>query len=207
MNKRATPLLLTLLLLTLLLAACGQSTTPATSSDDSMAGMDHGEMGMEDDMAASLESMEGAEFEIAFLDAMIPHHQSAIEMAEIALERSARPEIQGAAQAIIAAQQAEIAQMTGWLQEWHGVAPSGEDHGMSMMAEVEALRTVPAEEFDVAFLEAMIPHHDGAIEMAELVAGRTDRPELLAVAEAILSAQRTENEQFERWIAEWGGSN
>ena len=220
MHRRSNIFLVTLLMLMALLAACSQAPTAApeeagaadsesaaVDDGDSMAGMDHGEMGMADDMAATLETLEGDEFEIAFIDAMIPHHESAIEMAEIALERSQRPELQAAAQAIIAAQQAEITQMTGWLEEWHGATPSGQDHGMAMADEVEALRTVAAEEFDVAFLEAMIPHHDGAIEMAELVAGRTDRAELNALAEAVLAAQRTENEQFEQWIADWGASS
>lgn len=215
-------------MLVALLVACGQSDTPATTGDaggaattsaatagesemtaegDSMAQMDHGDMGTDDDMSATLETLEGAKFEIAFIDAMIPHHQSAIEMAQIALERSQRPELQAAAQAIIAAQQAEIDQMTAWLQEWHGATPSDQDHGMAMTADIEALHTVPTEEFDIAFLEAMIPHHDGAIAMAELVPGRTERAELIELAEAILSAQRAENEQFEQWIAEWGGAS
>lgn len=207
MNKKLPLTLLTLLVALALLAACGQTTTSAptpSTSDDTMAGMDHGEMGSEDDMAAELEGLSGAEFEAAFIDAMIPHHQSALEMAQIALERSERPELRAAAQEIIDAQTVEIAQMTGWLQEWSGQTPSGEDHGMSMAADMEALRSIPAEEFDVAFLEAMMEHHDGAIEMAALVPGRTERAELLTAAEAIIAAQQSENAQFEQWIAEWG---
>nr|MBA3533679.1 DUF305 domain-containing protein [Ardenticatenales bacterium] len=123
--------------------------------------------------------------------------------AEIALERAQREEIKGAAQAIIDAQQTEIDEMTGWLQEWHGTAPSGEDHDMGMPEEMENLRTVPVEQFDVAFLEAMIPHHQAAIQMATLVSERTDRAELNTLAEAIMETQQAEIEQFESWKEEW----
>lgn len=208
--------LLSLLGILFILAACSQNTSDISGTDGmgemeghesaSMDKADH-EMTMADGMVAELESLTGSEFEVAFMDAMIPHHQSAIEMAQIALERSQRPELKVAAQAIIDAQQKEITEMKGWLQEWHSKAPSGMDHGMAMEAEMEALRTVPANEFDVAFLRAMIPHHDGAIQMAELVAERNTRPELNAMAEAIISSQRTENQQFEQWIKEWSSGS
>jgi uncharacterized protein (DUF305 family) len=188
-----------------LLAACAP-----TASESGMEGMEHGEDGTMDDMASmeagveALSALSGDEFEIAFLDAMIPHHQSAVEMATIALERAQRPETKAAAQAIIDAQDAEIAQMTAWLNEWHGRTPSGDDHGMAMPNETEALRTVAAEAFDVAFFEAMIPHHESAIDMAELVPERTNRSELLGLATAIVTTQQAEIAQFQGWLAEWG---
>lgn len=206
MIRKSTTTLLALLVALALLAACGQTTSvapTAASGDDPMTGMSHDAMGAEDEMAA-LGEMTGEPFGAAFLDMMIPHHQSAIEMAQLVLERSERPELRAAAQEIITTQSAEIAQMTTWLQEWYGQTPSGEDHGMAMAAEMEALRATPAAAFDVAFLEMMIEHHEGAIEMAQLVSTRTERPELRAAAEAIIAAQERENAQFEQWIAAWG---
>ncbi len=170
-----------------------------------MDGMPH-EMDPSVSMSAALLPLEGDAFEVAFMDAMIPHHQSAVDMAQVALERTQRPELKAAAQAIIDAQLGEIAEMKRWLQTWHGESPSGMSHGMDMGAEIEALRAIPAEEFDVAFLTAMIPHHADAIQMAELVADRSDRPELNDLAEAIISSQQQEIEQFEQWISEWGGA-
>lgn len=190
----------------LILAGCAPA--PAAQTGGDMEGMDHGDDGASHDMDAmnagveSLKPLSGDEFEIAFLDSMIPHHQSAVEMAEIALERAQSEETRAAATAILAAQETEIAQMTLWLQEWHGRAPSGDDHGMAMAAETEALRTIPAEEFDAAFYNAMIPHHESAIVMSELIPDRTTRPELVALGDAIISAQRTEIAQYEAWLAQ-----
>lgn len=198
-------ILLVLALATVFIGACA----PVATDNNDMAGMEHGSDGAMDDaamMEAGVEkiaTLSGDEFEIAFLDAMIPHHQSAVEMATIALERSQRPEIQAAAQAIIDAQASEIAQMRQWLEAWHGRAPSGDTHGMAMVNETEALRTVAAEEFDVAFLEAMIPHHESAIAMAELVASRTERLELQTLATAIATTQAVEIAQYQAWIAAW----
>ena len=73
-------------------------------------------MGAEDDMAAAMESLEGAEFEIAFLDGMIPHHQSAIDMAEVQLEMGTDEGTRAMAQEIIDAQEAEIAEMRTMLE-------------------------------------------------------------------------------------------
>ncbi|MDQ4075455.1 MAG: DUF305 domain-containing protein [Chloroflexota bacterium] len=85
---------------------------------------------------------------------------------------------------------------------------AGRDHSgvaMDEMGMVEELAALEGEAFEIAFIDTMIPHHEGAIEMAELVPTRTDRPELNAVAQAILDAQRTENEQFAAWIETWSG--
>ena len=58
-------------------------------------------------------------FDQAFIDAMIPHHESAISMAEVANEESDNPRIQNLAQRIIEAQESEIEQMTEWREEWY----------------------------------------------------------------------------------------
>jgi len=204
-RRALTPLLLTLALF--LVSACSPAATETGNTpDDGMGGMEHsddGTMTEMDDMAEmqagvdAIAALSGEEFEIAFLDAMIPHHQSAIEMATIALERAQDPETKSAAQAIIAAQEAEIAQMTGWLNEWYGRTPSGDEHGMAMPNETESLRTIPSDEFDSAFYAAMIPHHESAIAMAELVAERTQRPELTTLATAIITTQQAEIAQFQ----------
>lgn len=195
-----------------ILIACTALTTagPGTTGGDDMAGMDHNQDSTSDDMAAmesttnELAALNGAEFEIAFLDAMIPHHQSAIDMAQIALERGQREEIKTLAQAIITAQEAEIDQMTTWLNDWHGRAPSGEDHGMTMADATENLRTMAAEEFDLAFVNAMIPHHETAVQMAELVAERTARAELQTMATDIITSQQAEIDQMNQWATAWG---
>lgn len=64
-----------------------------------------------------------APFEQRFIEAMIPHHESAIAMSRDALQKAERAEIKGLAQAIIAAQEGEIAQMRAWMKQWYGIEP------------------------------------------------------------------------------------
>lgn len=94
--------------------------TPATSMVD-MTSMQH-----LDDPAADAEALKTAAgpFDQAFIEMMIPHHQSAVAMAEVALQHAIHPEIKSLAQAIIDAQQREIAQMQSWLAEWYGATPA-----------------------------------------------------------------------------------
>jgi uncharacterized protein (DUF305 family) len=84
-----------------------------------MQGMDMASMTM--DMAPQIKDLwlVEADFDKAFIDAMIPHHQSAIDAAEMALDNAEHPEIQELAQAIIDAQQREIDEMTAWREEWY----------------------------------------------------------------------------------------
>ncbi len=146
-----------------------------------------------------------------FLAAMIEHHQGAIDMATIALERAEHPEVRQLSHDIIAAQQAEIEQMRAWQREWFGAeaTPGGHaGHGMSdqemgMDVDLEELRR--AEPFDRAFLEAMIRHHEGAVRMAEQIRASTQRPELQELASEIITTQRAEIEQMRAWLADWYG--
>ena len=203
---RITPLktLLSTLLMLLTVSCAPAVTETGGSSTGAMSAMDHDMAEMQAGVDA-IAALSGDEFEIAFLDAMIPHHQSAVEMAMIALERGQQPETTAAAREILDSQEAEIARMTTWLLEWHGRKPSGDTHGMAMPNETEALRTVPAAEFDAAFFAAMIPHHESAIEMAELVEGRTQRPELTTLATAIITTQQAEIARFRTRLEENDG--
>jgi uncharacterized protein (DUF305 family) len=145
-----------------------------------------------------------------FLAAMIEHHQGAIEMAQIALERTEREEVRRLAVEILSVQQAEIEQIRTWQQEWFGLSATPAAHGghemspeeMGMDVDLEELRR--AEPFDRAFLEAMIRHHEGAVRMAEQIRSSTERPELLELADQIITAQQAEIEQMRTWLAEWG---
>jgi uncharacterized protein (DUF305 family) len=86
-----------------------------------------GFMGMEEmmgNMTMELSGKTGNEFDRAFIEEMIVHHEGAVEMAEMALENAERAEIKTMANAIISAQTTEINQMKGWLQDWYGASAS-----------------------------------------------------------------------------------
>jgi uncharacterized protein (DUF305 family) len=149
-----------------------------------------------------------------FIEHMIPHHEGAIEMAVLAQEKSSDPEILDLADAIISSQTEEIEQMEDWYKEWYGIefpvienARMGMGRGMmhgGMMggdtADIEALEN--AEDFDTAFLEEMIPHHQMAVMMAQMLLSGTSRPEMQQLAEEIIVAQEDEIEQMRMWLSE-----
>ncbi len=161
--------------------------------------------GNEDDAGA-----EHNDADVAFAQQMIPHHEQAVEMAELAETRAESQEVRDLAADIEAAQGPEIETMTGWLEEWgeevDGDGMSGMDHGeMSsddmpgMMSEEDmaALEAATGAEFDQMFLTMMIEHHEGAIEMAKTEQAEGEFPDAVALAEDIESAQADEIEAME----------
>lgn len=154
------------------------------------------------------------DFDLRFIDGMILHHQGAISMAEAALQQSDRNEIKTLAQAIVSAQQGEIEQMQQWRKQWYPDA--GPDpvmyHGQAqhaMSPEMQADMMMSADlgtadaNFDLRFINGMIPHHEGALDMAKQVLEQSDRPELQQLAQAILSTQQQEIDQMEQWRQDW----
>jgi uncharacterized protein (DUF305 family) len=125
-----------------------------------------------------------------FAEMMIPHHQQAIEMSDLALKNSTNPEILALAQEIKDAQAPEIEQMKSWGAS--SMAHMGHMmDGMLSDEEMSALAAASGSEFDRLFLEGMIKHHEGAIDMAEMVID-SKKAEVAALANAIIEAQRAE---------------
>lgn len=147
----------------------------------------------------------GVEFntaDVEFLQGMIPHHEQAIEMADIALDPTvgASAEVVDLATRVKAAQDPEIEQMTGLLTAWGQpvqMDTSG-GHDMSTMEgtmtaeQMDALSAASGAEFDMMWLESMISHHEGAIAMAQAVKGSGSNPEAIALADQIIAAQQAE---------------
>jgi uncharacterized protein (DUF305 family) len=141
-----------------------------------------------------------------FIEQMIPHHEGAIDMAKVALERSQRAEVRSLANDIISAQTEEISQMQRWYQDWFGKAPAASGgHGMhmnGMSGDTGSLRTTS--DFDREFVTQMITHHEMAVMMAQMLQSSTDRPEMKQLASNIISSQTKEIEMMRGWLKEWG---
>lgn len=161
-------------------------------------------------------SMMGQNIDQHFIVQMIPHHEGAIEMAKIALERSKRPEIISLANGIIEAQTHEINDMTGWYTDWFGSAPPKGGIGMrggkmmhmgGMMGDTDDLKTVAAADFDREFIDQMIPHHEMAVMMASMLQATTDRAEMKTLADQIITSQSREIEMMRSWRASWYPAN
>lgn len=155
-----------------------------------------------------------------FIDMAVPHHEAAVAMAEIAQQRAEHPELRRMADDMVADQSREIRQLKAWRREWFGSgdtptmkempmlpgmsmprgAPMSEET-MDMTAEVDGLRD--ADPFDRAFIDAMVPHHEQAIEAARIVLDQTGRDELRRLARDIVEAQTREVQRLQEWRAAW----
>lgn len=151
-------------------------------------------------IAAGCGGEETPPYDRAFIDAMVPHHLQAIEMAREAKDAGlTEPELVQIADDVIRTQQAEIDQMTAWREEWFGSSEIDPDGGeaLGMTAEQMGMTheegsLAEAEDGDAAFAAAMIAHHNGAISMASRALDRAEHDELLALARAIIAAQKAE---------------
>jgi uncharacterized protein (DUF305 family) len=118
--------------------------------------------------------------DIKFAQQMIPHHQQAVQMADLASTRASNADVKQLALQIKAAQDPEINLMKGWLGQWH--QPTGDMSGMSMGSGSSEMASMPGmmsdadmtklaaangADFDKQFLTMMIGHHEGAITMAK----------------------------------------
>ncbi len=153
-----------------------------------------------------------------FIEMMIPHHEGAIAMARLALETSKRPEILSLADGIIEAQTREIEQMQEWYTQWFGtnvkdftamnemMGHGGMGmHMMGMEGDLNELKT--ALNFDIAFINQMIPHHEMAIMMAQMLQAGTQRPEMRELADQIITSQSREIEMMKSWRNAWATNN
>ncbi len=179
---------------TLVLAGCS-----AGNDDGSMPGMDHG---------SSEQAADVNDADVMFALMMIVHHEQAIEMSDIVLAKEGvAPEVVALAEQIKAAQGPEIEQLQGWLEDW-GVDPEeqqvdGMDHGDGMMTEddLAALESADGVETSQLFLEQMIVHHEGAVEMAQTQVDDGSNPDAVELAQTIIDAQTDEIQEMQDLLA------
>jgi uncharacterized protein (DUF305 family) len=155
----------------------------------------------EPEQAATASSGSAVPFDLAFIDAMVPHHREAIEMAEAAKTRGlTQPDLTKIADDIIASQQREIDQMLDWREEWFGSRQLGPILPAVLGVPEEELgmhhgsgdQIAGAIDVDATFAQMMIPHHEGAIAMAEVAKERAQHDEIKDLADAIIGAQERE---------------
>ena len=187
------------------LAACSSSSTQTSSTPT---------------VSASVPPVAGTATEVSFAQSMIPHHEQAVEMADMALnpKYEASPEVQQLAEQIKSAQGPEIEQMTQWLQQWGAptTSPGGHMHGMDhdmggmtmsgMMSpkQMKELRASRGTQFDQLWLSMMIEHHQGAIDMAQQVEASSTNPQVQELANQIIAAQQEEIATMQELLAAGG---
>ena len=186
MNTRTAALAASALTIALVLAGCSTTTTTTMPSD--MPGMDHG---------SSSDASQFNDPDIAFVTQMIAHHQQAVEMADILLGKTGvDPRVVDLATQIKAAQGPEITTMTSWLRSWGQPSPEPMDGtamgGMMSPDDMNALTNASGADSSKLFLEQMIQHHQGAIDMANEELSTGKNADALALAKTIADAQTAE---------------
>ena len=186
----------------LILAAAPGLSSCASNTDDTEAGAGTGARSQFNDA------------DVAFATDMIPHHQQAVQMAEVAADRAGSDQVRQLAEDIEAAQGPEIDTMTGWLEDWGQGTPSGSmDHGdmghgdasggmpgMMTADQMNMLEDAEGEPFDRMFLEMMIQHHEGAIDMARTEQANGENPDAIALAEQVETDQEAEIATMKRLL-------
>lgn len=147
-------------------------------------------------------SQSGAEYstdDIAFAEMMIPHHDQAIEMSEIALMNSTNPDVLKLAQEIKDAQAPEIELMKSWPGVKVSIHAGHMMDGMLSKDELNGLREAKNADFDALFLKGMIKHHEGAIEMAQAVTTSANK-DVADLSASIINAQQLEISKMEEML-------
>src|SRR3954452_6332025 len=164
------------------LASCGSTTSPATAPSAPSA--------------STAQQGDHNQADIAFAQDMIPHHGQALDMAKLVPGRTSNAKVVDLAGRVQKAQDPEIQQMTGWLKSWGASTgmnmPGMSDSsmpGMSGMmsdADMNKLRAAKGAEFDRMWLEMMVQHHQGAIDMAKTELAQGGNAEVKKLAQRIV---------------------
>jgi uncharacterized protein (DUF305 family) len=146
--------------------------------------------------------------DVAFATNMIPHHQQAVDLSAMVPDRSTNAELVALAQQISAAQQPEINVMKVFLVQWNENPDTNsghEGHGNTMAGMVDEatmtkLESLNGQEFDKLWLESMISHHQGAIEMAKAEIANGDNVDAKTLAKSIVTTQEAEIGQMKQML-------
>ena len=197
---------------TVVLTGCSGEDGSATHGGDPSAATHGG------DSSAAAPAAEFNDADVAFARGMIPHHEGALVMSEVALERAEDARVRDLAERIEAGQDPEIDLMTGWLEDWgqpleegsrggmdHGGTDHGDMGGMDMGGMDMGDMPAAGADFDRMWLESMIEHHDGAVTMAQTEIGEGQNEEAVDLARVIVETQTEEIAEMEQLLDELAG--
>jgi uncharacterized protein (DUF305 family) len=147
--------------------------------------------------------------DLTYIKMMVPHHQLAVDMALLAQKHAKRPELRGLANDIILTQADEISRMNMWREELGGGSPTTpEAHSMDEMMsmpgmDVDLDALAKSEQFDVEFANAMIPHHQSAIDMSRAALPHLKHAPLRDMAQDVIVTQQLEIDRMRGWLEAW----
>ncbi|MEP6849778.1 MAG: DUF305 domain-containing protein [Acidobacteriota bacterium] len=170
-------------------------------------GMNHGQM--DNTMMRSSPNAADAPYDLQFNDTMTMHHQGAIDMAKAIEGRAQHPELNTLAKNIVADQEKEIAQMKKWRDDWFkdkapalNMSMAGMNDSMKGMS-MKNLSSLSGSDLDLEFINEMIPHHQGAVAMANEALQKSQKDEIKTLTNGIIKAQNAEIKQMQAWQTAW----
>ncbi|WP_328478466.1 DUF305 domain-containing protein [Streptomyces sp. NBC_00377] len=198
---------------TALAVTAGAATLVLAACSSGGGGHDMGSMNSDSSPSATASAKAGDHNgqDVSFATEMIQHHRQAVEMAELAADRASSQDVKDLATKIKGAQDPEIKTMSGWLTSWGEEVPADmsgmEGHDMSsgmpgMMSseDMDKLEKASGTEFDKMFLEMMVEHHTGAVEMAKTEKADGKYGPATKLADDVISAQTAEIEEMNKML-------
>ena len=147
-----------------------------------------------------------------FARGMVPHHQGAVDMAEVVLKHGKDEEVRKLAEWILASQKQEIAWMKRWIERKGSTGEKGKDYSSEAYAKAfdEANATMHKDmdiiysgDADYDFVRGMIPHHQGAVDMAQILLKHGQNLEMKKLASGIILGQNREIKQMKQWLEKY----
>jgi uncharacterized protein (DUF305 family) len=150
-----------------------------------------------------------APYDLQFLDTMMAHHESAIDMAKIASAKASHVELKRSAMKMVTLQEEEISRLQDWREQSYRGHPKAVNMRLPGMmdsmkgVDVDTLKATVGQEFDLLFLDMMIPHHEGVIPMAKDALERSHDSRIKDLVKHIMTEQQKEIRQMKEWRDTW----
>ena len=191
----------------LFIAACSKPGDKAAQSPDRPPAAHSPAHAADRDTTNSHEPAESdSPYELQFIDTMTRHHRDAIEMGQLAAARAHHPELRECSAKLVTGQERQIRLMAEWRDQWYAGKPDAENRrlrGMSILNKAD-LDSLSGNEFDLKFIDMMIPHDEGGIVMAREAFGKVSRGEIKALSQQIMDMQQKDIKMLSECRAKWG---
>ncbi|MHB1458182.1 MAG: DUF305 domain-containing protein [Armatimonadota bacterium] len=153
-------------------------------------------------MMSSMMQMPPSQFDQSFLQNMIRHHAGAIAMSRIVVQKATNPELRQFAQRVIDTQSQQNREMATWLKSWY--RSSGSMAPMPMDEQTtRQLRGLSSRDIEIIYMQAMIMHHQEAVDMGRVAEQKAGHPEIKTLATSIVTGQSAEISQLSGWLSDW----
>ena len=139
-----------------------------------------------------------------FMEQMTSHHMDAIQMADMAMSRAKNKQVQSLVGGITTAQTNEVSQMKTWYKQWFSKDMPEMAAMPVMMADgMDMGKLNSAKDFDLEFVNQMIPHHQSAVQMAKDILPKAKHAEIKKLANDIISSQNMEIQEMQQLQTEF----